>query len=30
MPARVLSVDDELDGEDVLPGFRLAVATIFA
>ena len=28
--ARVLSTVDELDGEDVLPGFRLPVATIFA
>lgn len=28
-PARVLGETDELDGEDVLPGFRLAVSEIF-
>ena len=27
--ARVLGAGDELDGGDVLPGFRLAVAEIF-
>ncbi len=26
---RILTQDDELDGGDVLPGFRLAVATLF-
>jgi len=29
-PPRVLSASDELDGQDVLPGFRLPVAEIFA
>jgi Uma2 family endonuclease len=28
-PERILGIDDELDGEDVLPGFRLALARLF-
>jgi Uma2 family endonuclease len=28
-PLRVLGEDDELDGDDVLPGFRVAVADLF-
>jgi Uma2 family endonuclease len=27
--AAVLGINDELDGEDVLPGFRLAIASLF-
>ena len=30
VPTRVLSVSDDLDGEDVLPGFRIPVAEVFA
>ena len=30
VPPRVLSASDELDGGDVLPGFRLPAAEIFA
>lgn len=29
-PVKVLGVDDELDGEDVIPGFKLKVAILFA
>ena len=29
-PPRVFDVSDDLDGDDVLPGFRLKVAEIFA
>jgi Uma2 family endonuclease len=28
-PERILGIDDELDGEDVLPGFRLPLARLF-
>lgn len=28
--ARTLSIDDDLDGGDVLPGFTIAVAELFA
>jgi Uma2 family endonuclease len=28
-PERILTVDEELDGEDVLPGFRLPLAPLF-
>ncbi len=28
-PRRLLLVDDELDGEDVIPGFKLPVKTLF-
>ena len=28
-PWKIYSLDDELDGEDVLPGFKLKVATLF-
>jgi Uma2 family endonuclease len=29
-PGRLLRVTDALDGEDVLPGFRLLLAELFA
>jgi Uma2 family endonuclease len=28
-PERILGIDDELDGEDVLPGFRLPLSRLF-
>ena len=29
-PLRVLNVGEDLDGQDVLPGFRLSLAELFA